>query len=140
MFFCLLVIFVGVSASLYAQHTINDITEYGGWYKVRVEILPPGNTTYFITQCYPSGDEYDVIGDEKEKLPLYLKVLCMGMIEEGVGNSFDFNEMTFDQEGYFMQLTSFSFTFVFNFSKTDTEILEEIGSETVNKYRYRKWQ
>jgi hypothetical protein len=57
-----------------------------------------------------------------------------------VGNSLDFNEMTFDQEGYFMRLTSFSFTFILNFSKTDAEILEEIGSETVNKYRYRKWQ
>jgi hypothetical protein len=78
MFFCLPAIFVGFSVSLYAQHTVNDITEYGGWYKVRVEILPPGNTTYFITQCYPSGDEYDVIGDEKEKLPFVFKGIMYG--------------------------------------------------------------
>jgi hypothetical protein len=89
MFFCLPAIFVGFLASLYAQHIVNDITEYGGWYKVKIEMLPPGNTMYFITQCYPSGDEYDVIGDEKEKLPLHLEVLCMAMIREGMGNSFD---------------------------------------------------
>jgi len=39
----------------------------------------------------------------------------MGMIDEGLKDSFNFNEMTFGQDGFFMQLTSFSFTFVFKF-------------------------
>jgi hypothetical protein len=113
---------------------------HGGWFKVRVEILQSGNVSYFITQCYPSGEGYNVVGAEREKLPLYLKVLCMGMIEEGLKGSFDFNQMTFDEDGYFMQLDSFSLSFIFKFSKTEKEILNELGDEMVNKYRYRKWQ
>jgi hypothetical protein len=127
------------SISLFAQHTVNDITQHGGWYKARIEMFQSENVTYHITQCYPSGDEYEVIGTEREKLPLYLKVLCMFMVEEGIKDSVDFNEMTFEQDGYFMQLASFSFTFIFNFSKTEAEILNEIGDERIKKYRYRKW-
>jgi hypothetical protein len=128
------------SMSLYAQHTVNDIARHGGWFKVRVEILQSGNVSYFITQCYPSGEEYNVVGVEREKLPLYLKVLCISMVEEGMKNSFDFNQMTFDEDGYFMQLDSFSFTFIFKLKKKEKEILKELGDEIINKYRYRKWQ
>jgi hypothetical protein len=127
------------SIPLFAQHTVNDIARYGGWYQARVEISQSGNIMYYITQCYPSGDEYEVIGTEREQLPLYLKILCMGMVEEGMKDSLNFDEMTFDEDGIFMQLTSFSFTFLFNFSENGAEILNKIGNETVNKYRYRRW-
>ncbi|MDR1390748.1 MAG: hypothetical protein LBJ31_12330 [Treponema sp.] len=55
-------------------------------------------------------------------------------------DSFNFDELAFEERGFFMQLTSFSFTFVFKFSKTEAEILNEIGNETVNRYRYRRWE
>jgi hypothetical protein len=138
-FFCFFIIVAFFTVSLYAQHTVNDINKHGGWFKVRVEILQSGNVLYYITQCYPSGEEYEIVGNEREKLPLYLKVLCMGMVEEGMKDSFDFNNMTFDENGFFMQMISLSFTLVFNFSRTESEILGEIGNEIVNKYRYREW-
>jgi hypothetical protein len=62
------------------------------------------------------------------------------MVEEGMKDSFNFDELAFEERGFFMQLTSFSFTFVFKFSKTEAEILNEIGNETVNRYRYRRWE
>lgn len=136
--FCVLV-FIFSSALSYAQHTVNDIKNYNGWYEVKFEILQSEKILYNITQCYPSGDRYEVIGNEREKLPLYLKVLVMGMVDEGMKDSFDFDEMTFDENGVFMRMTSFSFTFVFNISKTEEEILNEIGADMVNKYRLRKW-
>jgi hypothetical protein len=127
-------------ATGYAQHTVNDIAKYGGWYKVKFEIFQSGNVVYSISQCYPDGDEYDVVGDEKEQLPLYLKVLSMAMLEAtGIQNSFDFDDMKFEDEGYFMQLTAFSFTFMFDFSKFEAEILEEMGDEILNEYKNRKW-
>jgi len=138
-----IIIFIFIINSLFSQqHSVNDITKYKGWYKVKIEFFQSGNIMYYITQCYPSGDEYEVTGIEREKLPLYLKVLCMGMADEVMKDSFDFNEMSFDEDVFFMQLSSFSltFTFVFNFSKSESEILNEIGNETVNKYRYRRWQ
>jgi hypothetical protein len=128
------------SVSLYAQHAVNDISEFGGWYKVKIEILQSGNVLYYITQCYPSGDEYEVTGNEREKLPLYLKAMCMGMVDEGMKDSFNFNEMTFSEEGFFMQLTSFSFEFVFDFSNMSAENINKLESEMGNTYRHRKWQ
>jgi hypothetical protein len=140
--FCIITVFVMVflySVPLFAQHTVNDIAKYEGWYKVRIEIFQYDKILFFITQCYPSGEEYDVVGAEREKLPLSLKVLSIGMIEDSLKNSFDFKEMTFNEHGFFMQLTSFSFTCIFKFSKTETELLKELGDEMVNKYRHKKW-
>jgi hypothetical protein len=69
------------SVSLYAQHTVNDIQQYGGWFKVRVEIENAGNITYFVTQCYPSGEEYNVVGAEKERLPFPLHSFSISHIQ-----------------------------------------------------------
>jgi hypothetical protein len=125
--------------SLYAQHTVNDIAQYNGWFQVEVRIMQSGNIFYDITQCYPGGEEYEVRDSEKEKLPLYLKIVCLGMIDEGMKDAFNFDEMSFSEDGYLMQLTAFSFTFIFDFTKTENEILSEFGDEMISKYRYRKW-
>jgi hypothetical protein len=127
------------SVSLYAQHTVNDIQQYGGWFKVRIEIEQSGNIIYFVSQCYPSGEEYNVVGADKEKLPLSLKIFCMSMIEEGMADSFDFSDIAIDEDGLFMQMTSFSFTFVFDFTMPESEILAALGSGMVNRYRNKKW-
>ena len=136
--FCLIVMTL-VSVSLHAQHTVNDVAKYGGWFKVKIEISQSGKVFYFITQCYPSGEEYEVVGAKREELPLYLKVLCMTMMEGFVKDTFDFDDMIFEEEGYFIQLDSFSFTMIFKFSKSEAEILDEIGDELVNQFRYKRW-
>jgi hypothetical protein len=128
------------SLSVYAQHTVNDVQKYGGWYRISVEIYQSGNVGYLITQCYPSGETYEVIGHEREKLPIYLKVLCMGMVEAGMKDRFDFNTMTFEENGYCIQMTAISLTFIFKFSKPEAEILKELGGELINTYKYRKWE
>jgi hypothetical protein len=137
--YCLFAMTFVFSAALYAQHTVNDIQQYKGWFKVRIEIENTGNIVYFISQCYPSGEEFNVVGADKEKLPLSLKVFCMAMMEEGLANSFDFDDMIVDEDGLFMQLTSFSFTLIFNFTHPESEILDALGPGMVNRYRDRKW-
>ena len=138
-YFCFFLIAMFLTVILYAQHSVNDINDYNGWYEVKIDIYNTGNILFFITQCYPSGDRYEVTGNEREQLPLHLKVLCMLMVDEGMKDSFDFDEMAFDENGVFMQFTSFSLIFIFKFSNTEEEILKELGPETVNKYRFRRW-
>ena len=125
-------------STLYSQHTAGDVREHGGWYSVRFEFNPDGNNTVFVTQKYPSGEVYEVIGDERENLPLYLKFLALGLLEELEG-SFNFNEMTFDANGLVMQMTNFSVTFLFCFTMTEEEILYELEREMVERFEHLRW-
>ena len=63
----------------------------------------------------------------------------MAMVEEGMKDGLDLESMTFDEDGFFVQMNSFSFTMVVKTSKTEDEILESLGPEAVNKYRNRRW-
>jgi hypothetical protein len=133
------VLIILCSISVYAQHTVNDVDQYGGWYKVIIEIFKNGKTSYAISQCYPSGEEFNVTGAEREKLPLVLKVLSMSLVEEYIIEYFDIDELTLDEEGIFLEFTGISFTFNFNFSRPEDELLDELGPEMVNRYRNRRW-
>ena len=126
--------------TLYSQHTVGDVREHGGWYSVRFEFNRDGSSTVFVTQKYPSGETYEVIGDEREKLPLYLKFFALGLLEELEG-SFDFDVMTFSENGFLMQVTNFSvaFTFLFCFTMPEEEILYELESEMLERFRHLRW-
>jgi hypothetical protein len=137
-FFFMLIVLCSFSA--FAQHRVNDIKQYGGWYKVTMEITSTGKTSYFITQCYPSGEEHAVTGADREKLPLYMKVLCMGLVDEVISDSFGgITDMTFESDGMFLEVTTLSFTFTFKTTNSDEEMLVKFGEETVEQYRNRSW-
>jgi hypothetical protein len=123
----------------YAQHSVSDVGKYNGWYQLRIDLERSGGIAYHVTQCYPGGEVYEVTGAEKDKLPLSLKVLCMAMVEEGMKGGLDLESMTFEEDGFFLQMNAFSFTMVVKISKTEDEILESLGAEAVNKYRNRRW-
>jgi len=127
------------SVSLHAQHYVNDVAQYGGWFKVRFDIRQNGKASYFITQCYPSGDEYEVKGPERDKLPLFFKALCMGVVEEAIGGVFDIEDWSFEEDGISIKMTDFSFAIIFKFSKSEEEIVEMMGEDFVNEYKNRKW-
>jgi hypothetical protein len=131
--------FLFCAAALSAQHRVNDVKEHQGWFQIEVKIEQSGNISYAVTQCYPNGEEYKVKDSEKEKLPLYLKVFCLVMVDEGFKDSFNFADMSMNEDGYLMQVTALSFTLILDFSKPENEILEELGDEVINQYRYRKW-
>jgi len=139
--FLIVFIFTFVLTSLFSQqHRVNDIMEYNGWYKIKFDISQSKNVKYYITQCYPSGEEYEVTGNEREKLPLYIKILIMGIIDVGMLDRFDFNKMSFDEFSFSLFLSSFSYTFVLNNLKSEAEIIEDLGGcEIVNKYKDKKW-
>ena len=136
--FTALIIFCSISA--YAQHRVNDVDQYGGWYKITIEISKNGGNTYAISQCYPSGEIFDVIGSEKEKLPLILKILCLAFIEEYIGGILDINELNFDDDGLYFEMTNVSFSFVINFSRPEAELLGEIDPELLDEFRNRRWE
>jgi len=125
-------------ATLYSQHTVGDVREHGGWYSVRFEFNRDGNSAIFVTQKYPSGETYEIIGDERENLPLYLTIFALGLFEELEG-SFDFDEMAFSENGLLMQMTNFSVTFIFCFSMPEEEILSELENEMLERFRYLRW-
>jgi len=125
-------------ATLHSQHTVGDVREHGGWYSVRFEFDRYGNSTVFVTQKYPSGETYEVIGDERENLPLYLKFFALGLLEE-FGGGFDFDEMGFSENGILTQMTNFSITFLFCFTMPEEEILSELESEMLEEFRHLRW-
>ena len=137
-YFILMVLSIIFTFSVFAEHAVGDVRQHQGWYVVRLEIHPLGNVMVYVTQCYPSGDEFEIIGNERERLPLYVKVLCLSLLDE-IKGSFDFDELTFEEEGLFFQMTSFSLTFVFNFTMPDEEILLILGDQMVNRYRHIRW-
>ena len=135
----LFILIVFCSIALHAQHSVNDIQQYGGWYKVTIDITNAGRTSYAISQCYPSGEIFDVIGTEREKLPLVLKVLCMALVEEYILGNLDFEDLSFDEDGIYLEVTNFAITFNFSLSKPEQELLDELGPEIIDEYRNRKW-
>jgi len=137
LFFVILIAFC--SLSLYSQHRVGDVDHHGGWYKVVIDISNKGGTAYTISQCYPSGAIFDVIGTEREKLPLILKIFCMALVEEYIADAFDMEDLSFDEEGIFLEITNFSLSFNFKFSRSEAELLDELGPDIVNEYRNRRW-
>ncbi|GHV52619.1 hypothetical protein AGMMS49579_10180 [Spirochaetia bacterium] len=133
-FFIILIFAMAVSHT-YGQHRVNDIREYGGWYKINYEMDINGSLHYAISQYYPNGDEYKISSDERKQLPLYMKIFCIALSEELLGPQM--LGMTVKQDGYFMQVTGFSF--IINFSQSDEEILESLGLEMIIKYQDRDW-
>ena len=134
----LVFLLVFLTFSLSAEYTVGDVRQHGGWYSIIFEINPQGNDRLHVTQCYPSGDELAIIGDEREGLPLYLKVLCLGILEQSRGN-FNFNQLTFEEEGLFFQLASFSLTFTLRITMSEEELLASLGVPMVNRYRDMRW-
>jgi len=139
-----IILSLNFSLALYAQHTVGDVRQYGGWYSVRFEVSLMGNISILVTQHYPSGEELEVAGDAREQLPLYLKVLSLSIIEEmGIlPNFFGITpeDTIVDEDGIFMQLTdfSFSFTFIFNFTRTEEEILYDLRDE-IEIFGHMRW-
>jgi len=126
------------SAGLYSQHTVGDVRQYGGWYNVRFEFRSNDNVSVYVTQVYPSGIEFEVIGDEREGLPLYLKIICLGLIDEFYG-FFSFDEMTFEEDGFFMKLANFSLSFIFDFTMDEKDVLQDLGDDMINRFRDARW-
>lgn len=127
MFFCALGVF--------AQHRVNDIAEYGGWFKVRFEQNTRGDMLYFITQCYPDGDEYEVNGPEREALPLHMKIFCIAMSEQVFKDQMA--SMVMEEDGLYLQVTGFSF--IVKFSMTEEEVLDLFGQDMVDLYKDQEW-
>jgi hypothetical protein len=123
-----------IALQAYSQHTVNDIAKYNGWFKIQFE-TSNGQVQYKISQCYPNGDLYEVPANQRRKLPLYIKVLCIGLVEEVFTEQLGL--MTFDEDGVFMQVTGFSF--ILKITKSEAEILENFGQEMVDKYKNRDW-
>jgi uncharacterized membrane protein YiaA len=134
-FFVLIVV---CSFSVFAQQAADDAEQYESWYEITVEIRNDGNTSYEITQCFLSGEKRAVTGAERDTLPVYVKVLCMGMVDQFTGG-FPLADMTFEEEGMYFGVTGFSLSFVFKTTKTDDELLDEFGESMVERYRDRSW-
>ena len=122
-------------SQVYGQHRVNDIKKYNGWYKISIEMVSDGKSRYNVTQCYPNGDEYKISDSERKQLPLWVKIFCIGMFDEVLKGQME--EMTFNEDGIFMRITGF--ILMIDSSKSDEEILESLGQEMVNKYKYRDW-
>ena len=73
----------------------------------------------------------------KRNISIFIKFYYIITGKFAVGY-FDFIN-TVDENGVFMQLASFSLIFILKFSNTEEEILDELGPEMVNKYRFRRW-
>ena len=128
----LIVLFV---SQAHGQHSVNDIKQYNGWFKINIEVDTNDYIQYNIVQCYPNGDEYRLNDNERRNLPLFMKVFCIALSEEVLKGQME--SMTFNEDGIFMRVMGF--TFIIDFSKSDDEILESLGQEMVNKYKYRDW-
>jgi ribulose bisphosphate carboxylase small subunit len=128
-------LFVLFISQAYGQHRVNDIRQYKGWFKINIELDSNDNIQYNIAQCYPNGDEYKLNSNERRQLPLFMKIFCIGISEEVLKGQME--SMTFSQDGIYMRMMGF--TFIIDFSKSDDEILESLGQEMVNKYKYRNW-
>lgn len=136
-------VFLGLcfSFSLYAQHTIGDVRQYEGWYSIKVEIHQTG-TSISITQRYPSGEELEVIGDDRYKLPLYVKIFSLVLMEELFDELFGdiiFEGLTFEEDGFFMRLNGFSFSFDIGFTISEEEILDDFTEEELYRFRNMRW-
>jgi hypothetical protein len=118
----------------HGQHKVNDIKQYKGWYKINVETDSNNELCFSITQCYPNGDEYVVSSNERQKLPLHLKIVCIG-ISEILKDQME--ALTFNEDGIYMKITGF--TFVVDFSMSEEDMLESLGEELVNRYKYSDW-
>ena len=126
------------SAALYPQHTAGDVMEHEGWYSLKFEFYLDGRTTILVTQKYPSGEEYEVVGDEREELPLYLKFLALGSIEEMAG-SIDFDSMTFNESGLAFYMDNISFTLLVSVTSSEEEIMQEWGDGVMQEFKNRRW-
>jgi hypothetical protein len=133
------VVFIGfaflVVSQTYGQHEVNDVRKYNGWYKLNIEADAGGNSRYIITQCYPNGDEYVLSDAERKRLPLWIKVFCIGIYEEGLKGQMD--QMTFSENGISMRIMGF--TLMIDSERTDEEILEALGQTMVNRYKGSDW-
>jgi ribulose bisphosphate carboxylase small subunit len=133
---CFIIVFsLMAMTQLYSQHRVNDIKQYKGWFKINIESDADDNIHYAITQCYPNGDEYVLNDNERKQLPLFMKVFCIGISEEVLKGQME--SMTFNEDGIYMRVVGF--TLMIDFSKSDDEILESLGGEMVNKYKYKSW-
>jgi hypothetical protein len=124
-----------VILQVYGQHSVNDIKRHKGWYKITIEMDSHDTSIYTVTQCYPNGDEYPLNDNERRQLPLWVKVFCIGIFEEGLKGQMEM--MTFDEDGIHMGLRGF--TLIIDSSKSDEEILASLGQEMVDKYEHKKW-
>jgi hypothetical protein len=131
----LIVLFLMAVSQGYGQHSVNDIAQYSGWYKINIELDSSDTIHYNITQCYPNGDEYVLNSSESRQLPLYVKIFCISISEEVLKGQME--SMTFNEDGIYMRLVGY--TIMIDFSETEDKILETLGEEIVNKYRYSDW-
>ena len=127
---------VSIGAALvYGQHKVNDVKSSNGWYKVSIEADENGYGQYAVTQCYPNGDEYRLSDDERKKVPLWVKVLCIAMFEKILEGKMD--DLSFSMDGIYARMAGF--ILMIDSSKSDDEILAAFEPEAVAAYKDRDW-
>jgi hypothetical protein len=131
----IIVLFTVMVSQAYGQHRVNDIKRFDGWYKINIELDLDDNSRYTVTQCYPNGDEYKLSDRERRQLPIWVKIFCIAIFDEIFREQIE--NLTFDEGGIFMKVMGF--TLMIDSSKSDEDILEMLGQEMVNEYKYVDW-